>query len=153
MINFTWRIWSSISGVIHWTPTWRRSQQSVQKLKKQYEHWAWSSSSSMQGVLHLGQFTISDIDSSVFTNIEDSQRSNSSLPSNCFSKPGGIMPLHFASGQCNLVTVPSLTCMSEKVFMHFQQKKCLQGSLINSAPIKINQVQVIKIYILINFSW
>ena len=134
---FTCKIRSFDSGGIHGIPTWRRSLQTVQKLKKQFEHIAcWSSS--MQGVSHLGQMAISDIDSSVFCNTKDSHCSYFSSPSNCFNREGGSIPPQFASGQWSLLMVPSLRWISEKVFMHFQQKKCWHGSLMNSVPWNTN---------------
>lgn len=54
-LKFTSKIRSFSSGVRHAMPTWRRSLQSVQKLKKHFEHCACWSSSSMQGVSHRGQ--------------------------------------------------------------------------------------------------
>jgi len=131
---YTFRSCIFCSGVRHCFPGCHGPLQNEQKIKEHSGHCALLSSSSTQPITHLGQKTISDIESNVFWRRSLSQRSNCSFVRSLFSTYGGIEALHLVPGQTNWNTLPSLTCILHKVSIHFTQNKCPHGSLMNFEP-------------------
>jgi len=131
---YTFRSCIFCSGVRHCFPGCHGPLQNEQKIKEHSGHCALLSSSSTQPITHLGQKTISDIESNVFWRRSLSQRSNCSFVRSLFSTYGGIESLHLVPGHTNWNTLPSLTCILHKVSIHFTQKKCSHGSLMKFEP-------------------